>query len=408
MNKAEIIQQMIERNPRDALTWYLLGTEYLDQGMESEALQAYSESLKYCDEELRQKVLDQLTRLTDKQNNTHRAEQIETDSDETEENEDYEETVDCEQSNVVALRVIGGGRKHNSRTRADEQQTTITFSDVGGLDDLKEVIRMRIIKPFVNPGLFERFKKKSGGGILLYGPPGCGKTYMARATAGECRARFVAVHITDILDPYIGVSEQNIRDVFSTARAQKPCVLFFDEIDAIGFNRAKSSSPLLRPMVDQLMTEMEGIDSNTQEILILGATNMPWDVDPAFKRPGRFDRLVFVPPPDEKARMVIFNLKLAERPAEKIDPAALAKCTSLFSGADIENVVEFATERVLSEIIKTGLERPIRQQDLMDAISYTKPSTLDWLRTIKNYVKYANQGGHYNDVERFLSSVKGI
>lgn len=416
MDKIEIIRQMVDKNPGDALTWYLLGTEYLDQSMESEALQAFSESLKYCDQDLRGKVLEQLARLSGRSTaggeapfkGDVAASELDNADQGMEDEEEDEEIIEDGQNNVVALRVIGGGRKHNSKNQVDSAHKVITFHDVGGLENLKEVIRMKIIKPFVNPGLFERFKKRSGGGILLYGPPGCGKTYMARATAGECQARFVAVHITDILDPYIGVSEQNIRDVFSTARAQKPCVLFFDEIDAIGFNRARSSSHLLRPMVDQLMTEMEGIDSNTEQILILGATNMPWDVDPAFKRPGRFDRLVFVPPPDEKAREVILGLKLAERPVDKVDLNVLAKRTALFSGADIENVVEVATESVLSEIMKTGTERPIGQKDLLDAIASTQPSTLDWFRTIKNYVKYANQSGLYNDVEKFLSSHKGI
>ena len=117
---------------------------------------------------------------------------------------------------------------------------------------------MKIIKPFSTPGLFEKFKKKSGGGILLFGPPGCGKTFIAKATAGECRASFIPVHITDILDPYLGVSSRNIKDIFTNARTKKPCILFFDEIDTIGYSRAKLTGEHMRPIIDQLLVEIEG------------------------------------------------------------------------------------------------------------------------------------------------------
>ncbi|QHZ55183.1 AAA family ATPase [Brevibacillus sp. NSP2.1] len=302
------------------------------------------------------------------------------------------------------FQVISGGQAG----KRDREATPITFADVGGLHAVKNAIQMKIVKPFVSPGLFERFRKKVGGGILLYGPPGCGKTFIAKATAGECRARFIPIHVSDILDPYIGVSEQNLREVFASARATKPSVLFLDEMDAIGYNRSRSSTDTMRAVIDTLLTEIEGIETNTDKMLIIGATNMPWDVDPAFKRPGRFDKMIFVSPPDEEARATIFRIKLHERPIEQIDYALLAKETDLYSGADIENVVELATEEVITEIMRTGVERPLTMKDLKNAIQSTQPSTIDWLRTVKNYVKYANQGGLYNDVESFLSRYKRI
>ncbi|MNC22134.1 ATP-dependent zinc metalloprotease FtsH [compost metagenome] len=297
-----------------------------------------------------------------------------------------------------------GGKREAGVLSETREQQTVTFEQVGGYEDLKDVIRMKIIKPFSSQSLFSKFKKKTGGGILMYGPPGCGKTFMAKATAGECRARFQAVHITDILDPYLGVSSQNIKDIFQNARTKSPCVLFFDEIDTIGFNRSKLASEHMRPIIDQFLTEIEGIDSNTQNMLIIGATNMPWDVDPAFKRPGRFDKVIFVPPPDKKARMTIMQLKMAGRPQEAfIDYDTLAEKTELYSGADLENVIETAAEYVIAEIMKTETERPIGTKDLLRAIDSTRPSTIEWLRTIKNYVKYSNQTGIYDDVERYLS-----
>lgn len=288
----------------------------------------------------------------------------------------------------------------------EDKETNITFSDVGGLDELKETIRMKIIKPFSTPGLFEKFKKKSGGGILLFGPPGCGKTFIAKATAGECRASFIPVHITDILDPYLGVSSKNIKDIFSKARTKRPCILFFDEIDTIGYNRAKLMGEHMRPIIDQLLVELEGIESNTEKMLIIGATNMPWDVDPALRRPGRFDRLIFVMPPDVHARKEIFVLKLQGRPIEDIDYMELARRTELYSGADIENVVELTAEDVIDSIMKTGIERKISMKDLFLTIDKTKPSTLDWIKTMETYIKYGSSSSMFSDVEAFLRKHK--
>ncbi|MDR1573065.1 MAG: ATP-binding protein [Clostridiales Family XIII bacterium] len=302
------------------------------------------------------------------------------------------------------LRVVVGGAAQDPPRPARE---AVTFRDVGGLDDLKNTIEMRIIKPFQTPEIFARFRKKSGGGLLLYGPPGCGKTFIAKATAGECGARFRSVGIADVLGSYMGESERNIRDIFSSARARKPCVLFFDEIDTLGFNRLKASSMSARSVVDQLLTEIEGIDSNTDKLLIIGATNMPWDVDEALRRPGRFDRSVFVPPPDMAAREAIFRLKLAGRPVETLDCHELAKKSPMFSGADIEQVVELAAERVLDEILRTGDEGlKISRRVLLDVLASEKPSTIGWMKTISDYIRYANQTGFYNDVEEYLRENK--
>ncbi|WP_328597387.1 ATP-binding protein [Heliobacterium mobile] len=159
-------------------------------------------------------------------------------------------------------------------------------------------------------------------------------------------------------------------------------------------------------MVDQLLTEIAGIDASSDQLLIIGATNMPWDVDPAFKRPGRFDKMIFVAPPDREALKAIFEIKLKDKPVGAIDADELAQMTELYSGADIENVIETATEQVISEIMTTGIERVIEMADIKEALHNTKPSTLEWLRTIRNYVKYANQSGLYNDVEEFLDKHK--
>ena len=312
---------------------------------------------------------------------------------------------DDEREETPKLSVITGHKIVNYPVE-EVSERTISFEDVGGLENVKEAIRMKIIKPFTTPGLFTKFNKKIGGGILLYGPPGCGKTFIARATAGECNANFVPVHITDILDPYLGVSSRNVKDIFFQARLKKPCIMFFDEIDSIGYNRNKLTSEHMRPIIDQMLAEIEGIDSSTDKLLLIGATNMPWDVDQAFKRPGRFDRTIFVQPPDLAARISIFKIKLKSKPIDEINYQFLAEQTELYSGADIENVIEIATENVISHILETGVERNISMEDLLKAIRITTPSTLEWLKTIKNYVKYSNQAGLYDDVETYLAKYK--
>ena len=182
---------------------------------------------------------------------------------------------------------------------------------------------------------------------------------------------------------------------------------FFDELDTLGFNRAKSASGSARSIVNQLLVELEGIDTNTDKILVIGATNMPWDVDDALRRPGRFDRAVFVYPPDIEAREEIFRLKLFGRPVDVIDYGALAARSEFFSGADIEYVAETAAENVLEEIVRTGNQNlRITMKILLEILSGSKPSTLGWLKTISTYVKYANQTGYYNDVEDYLRAKK--
>jgi SpoVK/Ycf46/Vps4 family AAA+-type ATPase len=429
MDTIDIIRKMIESDINNSPAWYLLGVEYKKQKQYSQALQAFAEAIKSDDEELRKKILDELADLysSSKKNMEeveieNKVENIKEDEnadknaeisvaksyvEKTEDgktwNEEQQESVYEEER--IPLKVINGGKTSYIPINTDKSHI-VDFEDVGGLNDVKDIIRMKIIKPFTSPMLFKKFSKKVGGGILLYGPPGCGKTFIAKATAGECNARFIPVHITDILNPYLGISEQNVKDIFFQARAKKPCILFFDEIDTIGYNRSKLNSEHMRPVIDQLLTEIEGIDSNTDKLLIIGATNMPWDVDPAFKRPGRFDRTVFVQPPDIVARTAIFKIKLKNRPIGEIDYLKLAEQTELYSGADIENVVELATEKVINSILSSGVERPIMLNDLLEAISETKPSTLEWLKTIKNYVKYANQSGLYDDAEKFLSKYK--
>jgi SpoVK/Ycf46/Vps4 family AAA+-type ATPase len=285
-----------------------------------------------------------------------------------------------------------------------ERRPRVTFADVGGLEDVKKAIRRAIILPFQRPDLYEKYGRTAGGGVLLYGPPGCGKTLLARATAGECGLPFLNIRIEEILDPYFGISERNLHDAFEQARRVAPCVLFIDELDAIAFTRRRYTSNVGRPLVDQLLQELDAIGAENENVLVLAATNAPWDVDEAMKRPGRFDRLVFVPPPDEQARRTILELALAPRPVDGIDARRLAKQTPLFSGADLTALVERAVDAVIDEALDTGVERPLRAADVEAAMRGLRPTTHEWLASARNYVDFANEGGRYDEVAAFLAS----
>lgn len=289
------------------------------------------------------------------------------------------------------------------------QQVTeekLRFSSIVGMDDLKKTIRLKIIEPYLNPGLFARFKADAGGGLLLYGPPGCGKTMMARAVANECNAAFVSIGIADILTMWMGESERNLAAVFAKARTEQPCVLFFDELDALAYSRSKSGSSSARTVVNEFLSQLDGVGRENRGVLVLAATNMPWDVDPAMRRPGRFSRQIFVPPPDAVAREAMLAIKLTGVPLEGVDLGLLARRTAHFSGADIDGLIQMAKESALSEVLSSGVERALRQADFDAVLADMQPSTLEWLRTVRNVVKYAGEDASYRDVERYLKATK--
>lgn len=287
---------------------------------------------------------------------------------------------------------------------AREAPAAATFADVGGMSEVKQVLHRRIVLPISRPEIYAAYGRSAGGGVLLYGPPGCGKTLLARATAGECGLPLVGVRIEDIVDPYQGVSERNLHAAFERARAQAPCMLFIDELDAIGFARSRASGPLTRRLTDVLLQELDAVGTTGDGVLALAATNTPWDVDEALLRPGRFDRAIFVPPPDEAARAAVLGIALRDVPSAGIDVAAAAAATPLFSGADLRSVVEHAIDQVIEEALTAGTPPPVLPAHLDAAIAATRPTTLDWLRRAAAYVQYANQAERYNDVATYLAT----
>ena len=275
------------------------------------------------------------------------------------------------------------------------------------MDTLKEEIRIKIIYPLTRPEIYRAYGKAIGGGILMYGPPGCGKTYLARATAGEVKAHFLSIGLHDVLDMYIGQSEHNLHAIFELARANTPCVLFFDEVDALGASRSDMRYSAGRKVINQLLAELDGVNTSNEGILILAATNAPWHVDAAMRRPGRFDRVLFVPPPDAQAREAILRIMLAGKPTDKVDYRKLSRQTDNFSGADLRGVVDMAVENKLREAMQSGAPMPITTRDLSAAIRAVRPTTKEWLSTARNYAVYSNQSGIYDDVLDYLKISDG-
>ena len=309
---------------------------------------------------------------------------------------------DGEAGEVIDGRVRTTWEGEESGLKAEIERPKIKFADVGGMDGLKEEIRLKIIYPLTHSEMFKAYGKGIGGGILMYGPPGCGKTHLARATAGEVKAGFLAVGIHEVLDMWLGNSERNLHSLFEQARRNTPCVLFFDEVDALGASRADMKTSAGRHLINQFLSELDGVKSANEGVLILGATNAPWHLDSAFRRPGRFDRILFVPPPDAPARAAILRLHLRGKPVEDVDYDVVARKTDGFSGADLKAVIDLAIESKLRDAMKSGVPTPIRTRDLLGCLGSHKPTTREWFATAKSYALYSNQGGTYDDILKYL------
>jgi SpoVK/Ycf46/Vps4 family AAA+-type ATPase len=284
----------------------------------------------------------------------------------------------------------------------DAEHTGLTLADVAGLTEVKARLEAAFLAPMRNPELRRLYGKSLRGGLLLYGPPGCGKTFIARAVAGELGARFIAVSFADIIDMFVGQSERNIHELFEIARRNAPCVVFLDEVDAIGQKRSQLRHTPMRSAVNQLLLELDDISGNNEGVFLLAATNHPWDVDSALRRPGRFDRTLLVLPPDASAREGVFRYHLKDRPVAGIDLAKLAKQTDGYSGADIAHICETAAERALMDSVRRGEPRMIGLGDLEAAIAEVKPSLGSWFDTARNVALFANEGGTYDDLAAYL------
>lgn len=306
-------------------------------------------------------------------------------------------------ADVVQLRVVGGER--NSFT-GEVEESTVTLKDVAGMDAVKRRLELAFLAPMRNPEMRRLYGKQLRGGLLLYGPPGCGKTFVAKAVAGELGARFIAIGLPDVLNLWLGESERNVHEIFEDARSNAPCVLFFDELDALGRKRSLMRNSSERNVVNQLLAELDSVGSDNEGVFVLAATNHPWDVDSALRRPGRLDRTLLVLPPDLEARIAILTSSLEGRPVDSVDVNTIASLTEHFSGADLVHLCEAATELAMEDSLLSNKPRPIVTNDFKRALRDVKPSTRAWFSTARNYAEFSNEGGMFDDLVEYLRKNK--
>lgn len=308
--------------------------------------------------------------------------------------------MDHEEHERTKIKVIAFNK--DTQSMVETSQPRETFADVGGLDEVKEKIRMDFILPLQNPGFFEAFGKETGGSLLLFGPPGCGKTFIARAIAGEINANFIHLELQAILGMYVGQSEYNLHDLFEKARENKPCVLFIDELDSIGGNRQRMREHHDRVLVNQLLVELDGLSSFNDSVYVIGATNTPWYLDPALRRPGRFNKMIFLPPPNEAEREEILLLKLKGKPQENISLGEILQSTDNFSGADLDQLVSDAADLAIARSLKMGRLSPITTSDLEESIAGRAPSTMEWFSVAQNYALYSDVNKDYQPILDYM------
>jgi len=268
---------------------------------------------------------------------------------------------------------------------------TIHWEDIGGLEEVKEDLREAVEWPLKTPEIFDRLGIKPPKGILLYGPPGCGKTLLGKAVATESAANFITIKGPEVFSKWVGESEKAIREVFRKARMAAPAVVFFDEIDSLVPRRGLgfSDSGVSERVISQLLTEMDGMVS-LEDVVIVAATNRPDMVDPAVLRPGRFDRLIYVPEPDEKSKLQIFKIYTKNMPLGKdVDLVQLAASAKNFSGADIDALCREAAMVALRKDVNAN---QVTSSDFDEARKRVGPSvTPDMEKWYKSFMQQARQ-----------------
>lgn len=292
----------------------------------------------------------------------------------------------------AAQPATGDGKKEEGSVTQFEvlKKPNMGFKDVAGLERTKELIKDYIVYPLMEPELAKRYGTKAGGGVMFYGPPGTGKTYIAKASAGECAASFIAVKISDIVDMYAGNTEKNLHAAFETARQNNPCILFFDEVDGMGGKRDDMQQSFERRAINQFLTEMDGVEYDNEGVLVVGATNAPWDTDSALRRAGRFSRSIYFEEPNQKTRFELFKLNLKGRPVDpKLNLGRLSRLTEGFSGADVKELCNAAASVPWKEALKTRKERHITFRDFVKASSgkHAVTSSLPaWYSSVKKFL----------------------
>ncbi|XP_017250418.1 cell division control protein 48 homolog E [Daucus carota subsp. sativus] len=319
-----------------------------------------------------------------------------------------DETIDAEILNSMAVsnehfQAALGTSNPSALRETVVEVPDVSWDDIGGLENVKRELQETVQYPVEHPEKFEKFGMSPSRGVLFYGPPGCGKTLLAKAIANECQANFISVKGPELLTMWFGESEANVREIFDKARQSAPCVLFFDELDSIATQRGSSQGDAADRVLNQLLTEMDGMTAK-KTVFIIGATNRPDIIDPALLRPGRLDQLIYIPLPDDASRLQIFKACLRKSPVSRdVDLLALARYTVGFSGADITEICQRSCKYAIRENIEKDMEKERRkaenpeamEEDEVDEVPEIKPAHFE------ESMKYARRSVSDADIRKY-------
>ncbi|KAJ1384053.1 P-loop containing nucleoside triphosphate hydrolase [Sesbania bispinosa] len=324
-----------------------------------------------------------------------------------------DETIDAEILNSMAVsnehfQTALGTSNPSALRETVVEVPNVSWEDIGGLENVKRELQETVQYPVEHPEKFEKFGMSPSKGVLFYGPPGCGKTLLAKAIANECQANFISVKGPELLTMWFGESEANVREIFDKARQSAPCVLFFDELDSIATQRGSSvgdAGGAADRVLNQLLTEMDGMSAK-KTVFIIGATNRPDIIDPALLRPGRLDQLIYIPLPDEESRYQIFKACMRKSPVSKdVDLSALAKYTQGFSGADITEICQRACKYAIRENIEKDIERERKRRENPEAMDEDIEEDVAEIKAahFEESMKYARRSVSDADIRKYQS-----
>ena len=283
------------------------------------------------------------------------------------------------------------------------EEPRTTLADVGGMPAIKRWLSTAFLSSLRDPKMRRLFGRSLRGGLLMYGPPGCGKTFLARALAGELQAGFLRIDLAHVVDMWLGYSRRSVHEIFETARASAPCLLFLDQLDAIGPRRAGRRHSIGRGVVDQLVAELYSASEEHEGVFVVAATEHPWDVDALLRQPGRLDHRLLVLPPDLQAREAIIRAVLDGHPlAEDLEVPALAARTDKYSATDLAQLCEAAASAALEASIVSNSSRPITWADFTRGLNEIRPSTPPWFDLARDYARFAAEPGSYDDLVTYL------